>query len=489
MEQSSFFQFAIEQALEMMIVFDTDMKILYANHAAENILRYQNYLIGKSILDVFPMEKETFENIKNKDSEMKEAMAYRGNKTCFPVKMKIASYLEGIKEKKALYLCVIQDISTEKYLEKKIGQIEDEAKEAAKIKGEFVANVTHELRTPVNGILGNTKELLSCEMERGNLKRLQLIERGCRDMNNLINNILDFSKLEAGKFLLDCRKFHFRNMLEYIKGNHNNRMIEKGLEFEITVSPEIPEYVIGDELRIVQVLNNLLSNAYKFTSVGGVHLEVIKTSQTGKQMELFFMIADSGIGIAREKQDKLFKSFSQVDMSVSRKYGGTGLGLNICKQLIELMGGEIHVDSTPGQGSTFSFHVWLEIPEEESLDIAKENDILKSIETSEQELLKKLRKVAVVSVNDNMWKYGTTENSEELQKKISKLMLSVLMENWEKAEMLSEVVKQLTEEAPKEIKNAALRMKMAVQKGDMEKAVAYIESLQKTMEDTNGSNK
>lgn len=488
MEQSSFFQFAIEQALEMMIVFDADMKILYANKAAENMLKYQDYLIGKSMLEVFPMEKDSFEKIQDKAGEVKEAMAYRGNRTCFPVKMKMVSYMEGIKEKEALHLCVIWDISTEKFLEKKIGQVEEEAKEAVKIKGEFVANVTHELRTPVNGILGNTKELLGCERERGKLKRLQLIERGCRDMNHLINNILDFSKLEAGKFLLDCRKFHFRNMLEYVKGNHKNRMTEKGLEFEITVSTEIPEYVIGDELRIVQILNNLLSNAYKFTAAGGVHLEIIKTAQIGKRVELFFIIADSGIGIAKEKQDKLFKSFSQIDMSISRKYGGTGLGLNICKQLIELMGGEIHVDSTPGQGTTFSFHIWLEIPEE-VWDSSKENVILVNTEISEQELLKKLKKVAVVTVNDNMWKYGTTENREELQKKISKLMLSVLMENWEKAEMLSETVKQLTEEAPKEIKNVVFRMKMAVQKGDMEKAAAYIESLQKAMEDTNGSDK
>ena len=489
MEHGSFFQFAIEQALEMMIVFDKDKKILYANPTAENTLKYPGFLKGKSMMDLFSMEERSFEKIQRTKGEVVEGMAYRGNRTCFAVKIKIVPYGEGKSEKQPLYLCIMQDISTEKFLEKKIAQVEEEAKQASKIKSEFVASVTHELRTPVNGILGNTQELMSREMEWNSRKLLLLIERGCRDMNNLINNILDFSKLEAGKFMLDCRKFHFRNMLEYVKGNHNNRMLEKGLGFEITVSPEVPEYVIGDDLRIVQILNNLLSNAYKFTSVGGVHLEIIKTAQKGRSMELFFMIVDSGIGIAKEKQDKLFKSFSQVDMSVSRKYGGTGLGLNICKQLVELMGGEIHVESTPGQGTTFSFHIWVEIPEEDTWELTKEKETEECTDISEQELLKKLQKVNVVSVNDNIWKYGTVENRDELQKKISKLMLSVLMENWEKAEMLSETVKQLLEDAPKEVKGAAFRMKMAVQKEDTKKVTDSLERLRKIMEDSNGNGK
>jgi len=160
-------------------------------------------------------------------------------------------------------------------------------------------------------------------------------------MNILINNILDFSKLEAGKFVLEPRKFNFRNMIDYVKGNHSNRIVEKGLDFSITVSPDIQECIVGDELRIVQILNNLLSNAYKFTSVGAIHVEIVKTAQIEKKVEIFFMVMDTGIGIAKADQDKLFQSFTQVDASISRKYGGTGLGLNITKQLVELMGGTV----------------------------------------------------------------------------------------------------------------------------------------------------
>lgn len=488
MERANFFQFTIEQALEMMIVFDANGEILYANPAAEKLLKYKDSLCGKCITEIFPMKEELRETVEKYAGEIQELMAYRGNRICFPVKAKIVLYPESFQGRQPVYLCIANDISAENFLEKKVGQVEEEAKEAAKIKSEFVANVTHELRTPVNGILGNAQELLSRENEPGKIKLLQLIERGCRDMNALINNILDFSKLEAGKFTLESRKFCFRHMIDYVKGNHSNRMIEKGLEFSITVSPEIPQCIIGDELRIVQILNNLISNAYKFTSVGGVHVEVVKTAQSGKRAELFFMVMDSGVGIAKENQDKLFKSFSQVDMSISRKYGGTGLGLNICKQLVELMGGDIHVESNKGKGSVFSFHIWVELPEDcEELQQEKETESREYTANVEQELLNKLHRLTETQVNENKWKYGEPENKEEIQKKMSKLMLSVVMENWEKAEMLAETVKQLVEEAPKEIKSAAFRLKMAVQRGDSSKATDAFERLQKVMEDINGS--
>ena len=399
MEQTEWFQFTIENALDMMIIFEAGGKILYANPAAETMLKYKEVLPERRITDIFPME-EWMVYPKNSSEELQELMAYRGNRTCFAVRAKILAYPNTYEGKHEVYLCVAQDITMEKFLEKKVEQVEEEAKEAAKIKSEFVANVTHELRTPVNGILGNTQELMSREKEPGNRKLLQLIERGCRDMNNLINNILDFSKLEAGKFTLECRKFNFRNMIDYIRGNHSNRMIEKGLDFTITVSEDIPEFVLGDELRIVQILNNLISNGYKFTSVGGVHLEVIKTAQSGKRMELFFMVSDTGIGIPKEKQDKLFKSFSQVDMSVSRKFGGTGLGLNICKQLVELMGGTIHVESEQGQGTSFSFHIWVEVmEEEEAAEVSKEEEVYREVVKSEQDLLNKLRKGQIKKLN------------------------------------------------------------------------------------------
>lgn len=494
MGQNGLFQFAIDNALEIILIFDGCGRIVYANQAAKRQLEYNEELCGSLITDIFPGVFHMEEGLLVLECRMAEVlqnmMAYRRNRTCFPVRMKLLLYENpegGCREfadarGHHMYICTASDASTENFLEKKASQADHEVEQALKVKSEFVANVTHELRTPVNGILGNTLELIGLETESNKLKLLGLVERGCRDMNAIINNILDFSKLEAGKFVLEPRKFHFRNMIEYVKSNHSNRITEKGLDFTIKVSPEIPECIIGDELRIVQVLNNLISNAYKFTSVGRIHVEVVMTARNGNRGELFFMVMDSGIGISKNDQDKLFKSFSQVDASISRKYGGTGLGLNICKQLVELMQGDIHVDSDVGRGSVFSFHVWVEIPEEDCMDDSQkccgEGAAENEGHGEEQALLHKLQSLTENSVSENVWKYGEPENREELEKKMSKLILSLEMENWEKAEMFVETIKQLVEDAPREVKSAALRLKMAVQRGDYEKASAAFETLQ-----------
>lgn len=471
MEQGTLFQFSIDNALEIIFTFDDSGIITYANKSAKEQLQYGEEMCGLSVTEIFPGEIQMEDGkpvySENQADEFRQLMAYRKNRTCFPAKVKVLTYEEQGKE---IYICTAFNTTTENFLEKKASQAGQEAEDALKVKTEFVANVTHELRTPVNGILGNTRELLELETEKDKLKLLHLVERGCNDMHVIINNILDFSKLDAGKFVLEPRKFHFRNMIDYVKGNHSNRITEKGLNFSITVSPEIPEFIISDELRIVQVLNNLISNAYKFTSVGSIHVEAVKTAQSGNRAELFFLVMDTGIGIAKADQEKLFKSFTQVDASISRKYGGTGLGLNICKQLVELMGGNIHVESDLGKGTVFSFHIWVEIPEEyeSSQDYVASTDELRS----------KLQSLTENSTSDKIWKYGEPENKAELENKMSKLILSLEMENWEKAEMFTETVKQLLEEAPREIKSASLRLKMAVQKGDYEKATAAFEVLQ-----------
>ena len=360
MEQG-LFQFSIDNTSEIVLIFDDAGRIIYANQSAIRQLEYEQILLC-FVVDIFPKEIQTEYDLKEvaieRKGEERQMLLYRGNRTCFPARVKFLPYQESGHD---LYVCMAKNVSTENFLEKKASKADQEAEAAQKVKNEFVANVTHELRTPVNGILGNTRELLEMETDKDKLRLLQLVERGCRDMNAIINNILDFSKLQAGKFVLEPRSFHFRNMMEYVQANHRKRITEKGLEFSVTISQEIPEHIIGDELRIVQILNNLISNAYKFTSVGEIHVEVVKTAQTDNRMELFFMVVDSGIGIAKQDQEKLFKSFSQVDASISRKYGGTGLGLNICKQLVELMNGTIYVQSEVGKGTIFSFDIWVEV--------------------------------------------------------------------------------------------------------------------------------
>lgn len=481
LEQNGVFWYSLDNVSEMIIICDERGVITYANRSAIGKLKYDSGICGQYITELLPEEFTITENkltVKCQlGEESQNTVIYRKNRTCFPVRIKVLTY-PAYSE--SVYICMVTDVSMEVFYEKKAKSASQENEEAQKVKTEFVANVTHELRTPVHGILGNAQELIRDETERNKLKHLHLIERGCHDMNAIINNILDFSKLDAGKFVLEQRKFRFRDMIEYIKGNHSKRIIEKGLDFSITVSPEIPEYIIGDELRIVQILNNLISNAYKFTSVGSIHVEVIKSMQSGNNIKLFFMVVDTGIGIKKEDQSKLFQSFSQVDASITRKYGGTGLGLNICKQLVELMSGGIYVESERGKGSIFSFDIWVECAEE----CPKEKDneeISQTYEENEKAMLQKLHFMTENQVSELIWKYGTPENKAEIDKKMSKLILCIEMENWEKAEMFADTVKQLLEEAPREIKSAALRMKLSVQRGDYQKAADAYEGLKNVL--------
>ncbi len=244
MIQEDIYQFAVKQAMEMIILFENDGKIVYANESAKSHLEYEE-LCGCFIEDIFPGE---FRNVHinfdiNFDTDyefgekLRDMTAYRKNKTCFPVKTQMLR-CEGSTD---TYICMAYDVSEAKFLEKKAVNAGAEAEAAEKVKSEFVANVTHELRTPVNGILGNARELMNIETEDRKLRLLRLMERGCNDMHAIINNILDFSKLEAGKFILEPRKFNLRNMMDYVKANHINKITEKGLDFFVTISPEVPE--------------------------------------------------------------------------------------------------------------------------------------------------------------------------------------------------------------------------------------------------------
>ena len=446
-------EYITEYISEMVILFSSQGLIRYGNRAALEYCEYSD-LSYVDINEIFPNLLQSLSVNSYLDIPEKETvslMAYRSNKTCFRCE---GSFCQ--QKKDGTIVGIFADMSTKDILEKRISQVQQEAEQALKVKSEFVANVTHELRTPVNGILGNTRIMLEEETDKENLKSLHLSERGCNDMNSIINNILDCSKLEAGKFTLEKRLFDFRGMIDYVKSNHMPKITEKGLQFFVTVSPGIPEHIIGDELRITQVLNNLLSNACKFTSAGKISLEVLKTAQTGNMVELFFMVVDTGIGIEKKDQDKLFKSFSQVDASISRQYGGTGLGLNISQQLIQLMNGNISVESEKNKGTSFSFAIWVEVPEDE---VSSEIPVDSYKHTAEDE-----------PVNE-MFVFGRKENFEAITNNLSKLVLCIEMDNWEKAEMFVEGIRQLLKDAPSNIRTAMLKLKMAVQKGDYDASI------------------
>lgn len=409
-----------------------------------------------------------------------ETVAYRTNETCFSV----VAYLAQLQESTGCYgFCRIHDIVQQKETKKELRTAKMEVEETHKERNEMVANVTHELRTPVNGVLGLAQNLLDTGLDSEQRETIELIIQCCNNMIKIINNILDFSKIQAGKFTIEYTEFNFYQMMDNIVKVNRTQAESKGLKLICNVGEDIPELMTGDELRVTQVLNNLLSNAIKFTSMGQVTLNVVKSFETEEELELFFMVTDSGIGISEEEKDKLFKSFSQVDASITRKFGGTGLGLSIVKKLVEMMGGDINVESEKGKGSTFSFSI-------------KVKKIVSEEDNKTEEKTEKAEEKTEYSFNysggfqldeeeeeNNLYKLGSEENIKAIDENCEKLVLCIEMENWNRANSFADTIKLLVADDPMNLKRKAFRLQMTVRKGDHQAALDDYEVLKKAIEE------
>jgi len=254
---------------------------------------------------------------------------------------------------------VIEDISAEHEAVERMREARALAEEAARVKADFLANMSHEIRTPMNAIIGMTHLALKTELNERQRQYLLKIQGASNHLLGIINDVLDFSRIEAGKLPIERVDFTLERVLHDTLGLVAERAAAKGLELIVAVAPEVPARLVGDPLRLGQILLNFANNAVKFTEDGEIGVDVSLLERSSRGVMLRFAVRDTGIGIEPAQQARLFQSFNQADSSTTRRYGGTGLGLAISQRLAELMGGEVGVESRPGKGSTFWFTVSL----------------------------------------------------------------------------------------------------------------------------------
>ncbi|MEW6705277.1 MAG: response regulator [Pseudomonadota bacterium] len=263
--------------------------------------------------------------------------------------------LELMLENSMLHARLVQLHDQQRRQNEALAAARDEAQAASRAKSLFLASMSHEIRTPMNAVIGLTHLVLETPLSERQRDYLAKVQTSSKALLSLLNDILDYSKIEANKVTLEQEEFSAEETIENVGNLFSAKLEEAGLELFFEIDKRIPQRLLGDSLRLTQVLNNLVGNAIKFTPRGEIVVRVEPVSQDESQSVLRFSVRDTGIGLSAEQAGRLFQPFAQADASTARKYGGTGLGLAICKRLVELMGGSMSVQSEPGHGSTFSF--------------------------------------------------------------------------------------------------------------------------------------
>ena len=361
LERLNLYAAIIEETRESVAVQDINGKYIFVNRSYEQLRGYtKEELLSKDFHDNYPPDE--LSRREKAFEEILETGYWRGelsfiNKEGTVVPTLCTTVL--LRDKQGEPQCVVglmTDMTDNKKFERQLLEAKLEAEKANRAKSHFLANMSHEIRTPMNALIGFTDILLQDETDRAKINILEVMKKSGNILLELINGILDLSKIEAGKHDLLYRPFNIVNTLKSIKEMFNSMAREKGLTYLIKLPEEMPSSVLGDERSLKQVLLNILGNAFKFTEKGSITITVQYSDGL-----VSFSIADTGIGIEKEKQEDIFTAFKQAHNTISNGFGGTGLGLAISRQLIQLMGGSITVESVPGRGSVFS--VTIPMPE------------------------------------------------------------------------------------------------------------------------------
>lgn len=417
---------------DMVIVLDNHMRIVDINLSAKNILEVDSIkVIGMHLEDVMPRLAAII-NVENKIRIDERKIVIRNEYIDRLYEVRRTLILDK-RDRKVGYQILLHDITEREKNMEEIKASRERAEAANKAKSIFLANMSHEIRTPMNGILGMIDVMTSSTEDKEQRENLDIIKSSAESLLVLINDILDYSKIESRKMKLEEIEFDVRKVVEDSIKLFTYKGSEKGLEVTYRVDDDIPHQLFGDPLRLRQVINNLVSNAVKFTSEGFIRVEVKAAKDLMGKRVLRFVVSDTGVGIPKEKIACLFNSFEQIDSSTTRKYGGSGLGLAIVRDLVELMNGSIEVESKINKGSSFIVDIPFRV-------YMKEKNALKEIATTKENALKHSN-VNILLAEDNkvnqlimmkMFKKNgahveIAENGEEVLAKLGKGIFDIIL--------------------------------------------------------------
>lgn len=484
----------IEQSPHIVLITGTEGLIEYGNPSFWKSTEYSpenttgNHFIELSLFDGLSAKKQEILNSLSNGEQWIGEFQFFNKHGDLSWKDILFSPIRNVDGVVSNYFIISGDITERKIAEENLKEAKEEAEAANRAKAEFLANMSHEIRTPLNGIIGMTTLMQLSELNSEQKENLNIIKMSGGLLLTLVNDILDFSKIEAGKMTVEEIEFDLRELMLKNLSLHSVPAQEKGLTLRCHIDNDIPPLLRGDPHRIQQVLVNLIGNAIKFTEVGeiAVHIAVYKRMEAALLLRV--TVSDTGIGIKEEQKDRLFKSFSQVDGSITRKYGGTGLGLYISKQLVNIMGGDIGLQDQPGEGSTFFFTVKLGLPQEKMDDcIAKPvqiEELLHCVETAAVTPGKVLEQYLPLN-NLNPQEISRDSNvdiKDKLEADLKGLVAAFETVEFRKIEHFAHRIKELAREMNETvIKNLAFKIELAIRKGDFDQACELAASLKEQL--------
>ena len=480
-ESRARFQYLFESAVESILILDGERNIIDVNPVTSHYFGYsKEELIGEEFCMLFHSDsKEICEKeMRTVEMELKNGFEFHGLKSdgrdlhvdCSMV------FLRGDSQENSAFFITCSDITERKEAEVMMKNAKEEAEKANKSKSEFLANMSHEIRTPMTAILGFSELLESTDLNNKQIEYIEVIKNSGESLLYLIDEILDFSKIEAGKVVIEKRNFELDKLLDEISQTTKIWIKDEKVKLIINKGEKVPKYLCGDPERLRQILRNLLNNAVKFTEEGEIRLEISVRKIIDPWISLNFIVSDTGIGISRDDRDKLFKSFSQIDSALSRKYEGTGLGLAITSKLVEMMGGNLEVNSELQRGTAFDFTVNFEMA-----DFGDDENVHRK---PSGELKYNLSEYTILVVEDNSvnrmlldytlnregFNVSSVTNGEEAlaileKEKFNIILMDIQMPGMDGVEVTREIRKTINKEIP------VIALTANAMKGDREKYI------------------